>query len=148
MKEDDEKIDWSIFPKFIFPYLKSRIFWLLSDLTNFFPFSLLLYRFRFHKDFEDYNLAITVIYEQLRKHSQYGALFKANFDHTFVYLQIFLPFNQQRFQRKLNKLIGENNFYIHEEKENFYKINIVRGKMDRSMLLLYNAFSSKPQKAR
>ena len=141
MKKDDD-INWRLFFIFIYRYLKTRFFWSLSDLSTIPPFNILLYRFWFHNDFEDYNLATTIILEQLRRHTKDGALLHASIDHTFVYLYIVLPTRQKQFQQKLNKIIGKNTYYFHKQNNTIYKINMIRGKMDRSMLMLYNAFSS------
>ena len=122
-----------------------KLFWFLTDISVYPLFSTLFSRLPFHYSNKDYNIIFDLFYELKFTGVEYNH-YILDLDHTFVYTGIvFLKGNdkkRKRFFTSLNKKVGENNYYLIEVDEKTYKINFIRDRLSRKMLMLYNAFSS------
>lgn len=138
-KEKEADISFITVLLLITVFLYRKLFWFLTDISVYPPFSILFTRLPFHYANEDYNIIYDLFYELKFigvKFDQYIL----DQDYNFVYTGIvFLKSNdkkRKRFFTTLKKKVGENNYYLIKVDVKTYKINFIRNKLSREMLTI------------
>ena len=136
MKKDESDISFTTAFMFLAVIVLRKLFYFLTDLSVYPPFSTLFSPFSFHYTRKDYFLVLD-IFSELRFSPAKFTYQILEIDHTFVYTEvIFLNDNRlrKRFFYYLKRDIGEDNYYLTKLNEKTYKINFVRDRLSRKML--------------
>lgn len=139
MKKDGPDISTSSLLLFGFALLLSKAFWLLTDLSNYPPFSFLFSKCNFHYTKKEQQIALSLINQLRTIHRIKLDFLHVSSDADFVYVIIKTRQNQQvkvdKMITGIRKEMGEGNFYLNSIDAPYYQLNFVRDSLKKSMLL-------------